>query len=103
LPPITAATAAFKHVVMAELSLEHFAALYPLGGRRVPPVLRAVQQATGPLTVPASVCPANQSSRVFFSWGWGGEHKETYIEQQRRYNMNGKFQMQGGKNWILPK
>ncbi len=22
---------------------------------------------------------------------------------QRRYDMNGKFQMQGGKNWILPK
>jgi hypothetical protein len=21
----------------------------------------------------------------------------------RRYDMNGKFQMQGGKNWILPK
>ncbi len=23
--------------------------------------------------------------------------------QQRRYNMNGRSQMQGGKNWILPK
>jgi hypothetical protein len=22
---------------------------------------------------------------------------------QRRYDMNGRFQMQGGKNWILPK
>jgi hypothetical protein len=22
---------------------------------------------------------------------------------QRRYNINGIFQMQGGKNWILPK
>jgi hypothetical protein len=21
----------------------------------------------------------------------------------RRYDMNGRFQMQGGKNWILPK
>jgi hypothetical protein len=30
----------------------------------------------------------------------------TYTEKavvQRRYDMNGKFQMQGGKNWILPK
>jgi hypothetical protein len=38
LPPITAA-AAVNYVVLAELSLEHFAALYPLGGLRVPPVL----------------------------------------------------------------
>jgi hypothetical protein len=22
---------------------------------------------------------------------------------QRRYDMNGIFQMQGGKNWVLPK
>jgi hypothetical protein len=23
--------------------------------------------------------------------------------RERRYDMNGRFQMQGGKNWILPK
>jgi len=24
------------------------------------------------------------------------------VIEQRRYDMNGRFQMQGGKNWILP-
>ncbi len=36
LPP---STAAVNYVVLAKLSLEQFAALYPLGGWRVPPVL----------------------------------------------------------------
>jgi hypothetical protein len=31
----------------------------------------------------------------FIGWGEGG--------LRRRYDMKGKFQMQGGKNWILPK
>jgi hypothetical protein len=26
-----------------------------------------------------------------------------FLTAQRRYDMNGRFQMQGGKNWILPK
>ncbi len=28
---------------------------------------------------------------------------DTRVSVQRRYDMNGRFQMQGGKNWILPK
>jgi hypothetical protein len=27
----------------------------------------------------------------------------TEYEEQRRYDMNGRAQKQGGKNWILPK
>ncbi len=32
--------------------------------------------------------------------GWAGGAVRSL---QRRYDMNGRFQMQGGKNWILPK
>jgi hypothetical protein len=30
-------------------------------------------------------------------------YKDTRVSVQRRYDMNGRFQIQGGKNWILPK
>ncbi len=28
---------------------------------------------------------------------------DTRVSVQRHFDMNGRFQMQGGKNWILPK
>jgi hypothetical protein len=32
-----------------------------------------------------------------------GVHSEAVRHERRRYDMNGRFQMQGSKNWILPK
>ncbi len=39
---------------------------------------------------------------TLFGIGRAGPHM-VEIHVQRRYDMNGRFQMQGGKNWILPK
>jgi hypothetical protein len=45
----------------------------------------------------------DSGSNPVFRWITGSVARLLVVLHQRRYDMNGKFQMQGDKNWILPK
>jgi hypothetical protein len=44
-----------------------------------------------------TLCNSNSDKIIYFV------HRKFYGRDQRRYDMNGISQMQGGTNWILPK
>jgi hypothetical protein len=55
--------------------------------------------------LPAQLQRCNMVSSTIVLVGYKGmcDVRSTFLNQQRRYDMKGIFQMQGGKNWILPK